>query len=132
VTLLSGLVGTEEDHVARCETLARQLQPFRIIPTEPSHEDTYFQCVFLLVQRTSPLLGANALARSIFRHPQGPYLPHVSLLYGHWPEARRRTIIDLLPSDIRTSFDVASVRLIKAFSDDPKDWHEIGAFPMAG
>lgn len=130
VTLLGNLRGTEQEHRRRCQTLASGLQPLEIVLTEPSYRDEYFQCVFMLVQQTPALMSANARAAQTFGQAQDVYLPHVSLLYGRWSEARKREIISRLPRDLRTSFETRSVHLIKACSPDPQSWQEIMAFPI--
>jgi hypothetical protein len=59
-------------------------------------------------------------------------MPHLSLVYGSYPESRKQAIIRNLPPDVRTSFEVTNLSLIRADSSDPKDWHEIANFPFTG
>ncbi len=58
-------------------------------------------------------------------------MPHLSLVYGLYPEARKREVIASLRPDVRTCFEVSAVYLIKADSRDPKDWREILISPMS-
>jgi hypothetical protein len=83
-------------------------------------------------QQTPPVMSANALAGHVFHHAVEGYVPHVSLVYGFFPEARLRVVIGNLPPDVRTCFEVATLYLIRADSDNPKHWHTIAAFPFAG
>jgi 2'-5' RNA ligase len=125
VTLLGHLEGKEDEHRRRTELLARELRPFPIVLAEAAHGDAYFQCLFLRVQQSSAVVDAHARACRVFRRPERAYLPHLSLVYGVYPEARKRAIIAGLPAELRTSFAASAVSLIKAESEDPKDWREI-------
>jgi 2'-5' RNA ligase len=77
-------------------------------------------------------MNANALARHIFQKPDETYMPHLSLAYGSYPEPSKRAIIRNLPPYVRTSFEVTALFLIRAESNDPKDWHEIANYPFTG
>ena len=90
VTLLS-LEGTEREHVRRTKELARQLKPFLVILTGLSHQDEYFQCFFIDVERSAQVLKANALAKQVFQQAERAYAPHLSLLYGLYPEMRKQS-----------------------------------------
>jgi 2'-5' RNA ligase len=125
ITLLGHLDGTGQEHIRRTQQLARALQPFQVDLTEPSYRSEYFQCVFMCVDQTPPVMDANALARRVFQHASKIYMPHLSLVYGLYPETTKKRVIARLRPDLRTSFEVTDVYLIKADSDDPKDWHEI-------
>jgi 2'-5' RNA ligase len=125
VTLLGHLEGREDDHRRRTELLARELSPFPIVLTDAAYGDVYFQCLFLRVQQSSAVMDAYARACLAFDRPHGAYMPHLSLAYGVYPDARKRAIMAGLPPALRTSFAASAVYLIKAASEDPKDWHEV-------
>jgi hypothetical protein len=129
VTLLSNLAGTEAEHVRRTETLAQRLHPLPIVLTAPSYGKAYFQCVFLPVEQTSQIVAANRTANEIFDGVAQSYFPHLSLVYGVFPEARKLEVVARLPASLCTAFDAAAVHLIKADSNDPQDWRELVAVP---
>jgi 2'-5' RNA ligase len=131
ITLLSNLDGTEGQHRQRSEELVERLHPFPIGLIAASCGNEYFQCVFLKVDQTPPIMGANALARLIFSQPHDGYFPHLSLAYGLYPEARKAEVAASLPSSVCTSFEAADLYLIRADSTDPGDWHEVGVFSMS-
>ena len=58
---------------------------------------------------------------------------HASPEPGVWHVAgcKEARIIAQLP-DLRLSFEAAAVYLIRADSDDPKDWRELAGFPIEG
>jgi hypothetical protein len=130
ISLIGNLDGTEAELRKKTEELAHQLEPFKAILTEPSYRDTHFQCLFILVKQTPLIMSAHTIATGFFHKPHQTYMPHVSLVYGTYPESRKKLVIENLPADIRTSFEVSELYLVKADSPDPKDWHEIGPFLM--
>ena len=111
VTLLGQLEGTAQDHVRRSEQLAQQLQPFQIVLIDPSYGNEYFQCVFTRVKQTPPLMNAHAVARRVFGRGKETYMPHLSLVYGLFPDARKREAIAGLQPDVRTSFEATAFSL---------------------
>ena len=132
VTLLGGLSGTEQEHTQRSEIVTQQLRPFKITLRAPAYRSEYFQCLFIHAEHTTSLMNANVLARRIFQKPNETYMPHLSLVYGSCPESRKRAIIRNLSADVRASFEVTALCLIRAESNDPKDWHEIANYPFTG
>jgi hypothetical protein len=129
VTLLGNLKGSEPEILRRSEALAQELHRFKIELTEPAYGQEPFQCVFMRVKETPPVMGANSQARAVFGQAPGGYFPHLSLVYGSFPDTRKREIIARLP-DLRLSFEAVAVHVIKADTDDPKNWHELAAFPI--
>lgn len=130
ISLIGSLEGTDERLTLRTEELAQQLERFKAVLTEPSYRDDHFQCLFMLVEQTRSIMNAHAIATNFFHKPNQAFMPHVSLAYGSYPESRKRLIIDKLPPDIRICFDVSTLYLIRADSQDPKDWHQIAAAPI--
>jgi len=70
-------------------------------------------------------MNVNEAACQAFQRAREEYMPHLSLVYGAYPEERKREIIAGLPALAQASFPVGSVTLIRAESEDPKDWREI-------
>lgn len=130
ISLIGNLDGTEEELIAKTKDLAGRLKPFTAVLTKPSYRDTHFQCLYMRVERTTRLMNAFAIANNFFHKPHQEFMPHVSLVYGSYPEARKKLVMEGLPADVRTSFDVTGLLLVRAASPDPKDWDEIGPFPL--
>jgi hypothetical protein len=130
VSLIGGLEGTEEELIHQTEQFARQVEPFTIVLTEPSYGDEHFHCIFMLVEQTTPIMNAYALARDFFHKPNQAFVPHLSLAYGSYPDSQKRLIIGKLPPDVRACFDVSTLYLIRADSPDPKNWHQIATAPI--
>jgi hypothetical protein len=130
ISLIGNLEGAEKELIRKTEELARQLESFKAILTEPSYRESHFQCLFMLVEPTPPLMKAHIVASDFFAKPQQDFMPHVSLLYGSYPESLKKLIIAKLPANVRTTFDATALYLVRADSPDPKDWYEMGPFPM--
>jgi 2'-5' RNA ligase len=132
VTLLGNLPGTEADILSSASNLARDLQCFEIQPRTPGFTDRYFQCLFLHVEPTPSLLAAHITTRTVFsREDDTPYIPHISLMYGSYPVRVKQEIIATLPEHLLEPFSVDRLYLIRADSDDPKEWHRLREFPFA-
>ena len=84
----------------------------------------------MVVEPTAPLMNAHVIASEFFHKPHQEFMPHVSLVYGSYAEARKKLVIESLPTDVRTDFKVTGLILVRANSADPKDWHEIGQFSL--
>lgn len=131
VSLIGNLGGSESEIAERTEELGQRLNPFTIALTEPSYQDDHFRCLFMRIEQKPCIMNANAVARDLFRQKSDQaFFPHLSLAYGSCSEAHKKLIIDRLTPDIRTTFEVETLYLIRADSLEPKDWHEIGLFPM--
>ena len=125
ITLLGNLNGSEAEQVARSKELARRLSPFPIHVREPAFGEDYFHCVFLIADMTPPLLHAHTLPCEIFRERGGEYLPHISLVYGRYPQQRKSDIIARLPASLCLPFEASHLSLIRAGGDDPQEWQEV-------
>jgi 2'-5' RNA ligase len=131
VTLLGSLPGTEVEISVRSSQLGTSLQPFDIQLTEPGYGDQYFQCVFLKAQETPAMRNAHELARRLFVKDTSPFMPHLSLLYGHYSIELQDKIAAALPETLRLSFTVDKFDLIRARSKDSKDWIPILTVPLS-
>lgn len=132
ITLLARLEGGEADHIRRSDALAEILRPFEVQLSAPAYGNQHFQCIYMLVRQSGDVIRANALARRLFERGEESFMPHLSLVYGTYPNAMKKQIVDALPESLRASFIVGALHLVKSHSDDPRDWHEIHAAPLRG
>ena len=130
ITVVGELAGTESQHRVRCEQLAQDLQPVPIVLGPAGHDDDYFRCVFLAVDQTHPVVDARMRASVLFDRRATPYFPHLSLLYGTYPESQRIEIIRQLSPELFDDFEATALSLIRADSRNPRDWHELGSYPL--
>jgi 2'-5' RNA ligase len=132
VTLLAYLDGTDREHGLRTAELAERLPPYQCVLSKAAYLDEHFRSLFMLVDPAPAIMSCHAMAAQAFGREPEPYMPHVSLVYGSFPESRKLEIISALPPEVRTSFLVKSVTLIRSDSMEPKDWHEIAEYPFRG
>lgn len=131
ITLLGNVKGSEPELLARAKELAGRVPSIPISVREAAFDDDYFRCAFMVVDITRPLRYAHTLAREIFREEGGgEYLPHVSLVYGRYPDNRKKDLIAKLPASLLLPFEASRLSLIHAGSDDPKDWQEVWGCSM--
>jgi 2'-5' RNA ligase len=76
-------------------------------------------------------MNAQELARKLFGKDTSPYMPHLSLLYGHYSIELKDKIAATVPETLRISFTVDTLDLIRARSEDPKDWISILTVPLS-
>jgi hypothetical protein len=82
------------------------------------------------VQESGPLLAANRLAREIYNcHNEPRYMPHLSLLYGHFAPSVKRDIIAKLGKRFDLGFQVTCIELHSTFGDT-RDWYSLGRFEL--
>ena len=126
LTLLGRLEGEQESLVALTKQLARALHPFELRLKEPGYEPHYFRCLFLPAEPSPSLLDVHRRAKQIFA-PQSTraFDPHVSLLYGLYPERVKQEIITALPPDLPETLLVSRLQLIRADSTNPQDWQVV-------
>ena len=124
ISLIGNLDGSESEIAERTEELGQKLDPFTIALTEPSYHNDHFRCLFMLVEQKPFIMNANAEARDLFHQKSNQaFFPHLSLAYGSCSEAHKKLIIGSLTRDLRTTFEVTTLYLIRADSLEPKDWH---------
>ena len=131
LTLLGRLEGEHEAFVALANQLARALHPVEVRLKEPGYEAQYFRCLFLPVEPSPPILEVHQRATRIFNaQPASAFDPHVSLLYGVFPESMKREIIKGLPPDLPGTVLLSRLQLIRAGSTNPQDWQVVATLEI--
>ena len=126
LTILGNLEGEEQSLADVTKQVAHVLHPFDVRLKEPSYTSRYFQCLFLPVEPSLPVLEAHQRARQVFgRKSRRSFYPHVSLLYGLFPARMKQDIIKSLPTDLPSTLLVSQLQLIRADSTNPKDWQVV-------
>jgi hypothetical protein len=83
VTLLAGVEAPGEQVVAGSRRLVGQLGRVGLRLTRAGGRGEFFRCVFLEVEPEPPLVDAHRRAHDCFRRgAEGPFFPHLSLVYG--------------------------------------------------
>lgn len=130
VTLLGGLSGAEQDIIARARQLAAQIEPFQAQLGSVDYLDNYHRALFVRLQETGPLLAANRTAREIYNcHNEPRYMPHLSLLYGHFAPSVKQDIIARIGNRFDLCFQATRIELHSTLGDT-KDWYSLGKFEL--
>lgn len=132
VTLLGALPGTEEEISVQCVKLGGSLAPFDVFLAEPAYGDQFFQCVFFKTQETPSLMNAHERAKRLFVKEHNPFMPHLSLLYGHYSLDLKHKIMSTLSQALSLNFTVNMIHLIHSRSEHPMDWAPILSVPLSG
>lgn len=130
VTLIGGLYGKEESIIKKTAKLALLIKPFKIQLTKISAEQYYLKALFVKAKRTNELIGANKMARKIFRvKSEQKYMPHLSLIYGNFPKSTKNIMIKNINEDLALQFEFTSVHLFET-EGKVNEWHQIKEFKL--
>jgi len=114
VTLFGGIVGPEDDVVARSRELAARVAPFTVHLDDVDAGETYFQSLFAIASPTPDLLATREAAQLVFPDVTAePYRPHLSLLYGDLPAEAKRAILVGLRGTLPPSFEARTLVLVR-------------------
>ena len=131
VTLLDGISGPEEIIIAQTVKLADILTPIKVNLSKMSGTDEYFRCLFLQVEQTDNIMKAHQLARKIFNLEQeDTFMPHLSLMYGHYPKDAKKAIIAKIENALLGDF-IADHLYLYNTSEAPDTWSQIRAYTLA-
>jgi 2'-5' RNA ligase len=130
VTLIGGVLGSNEEIVSKTLRLASLLEPFTIELENLGYSDEFFRCVFIRVKRSEEVMGAYSRAQDVFRLPRDPqWMPHLSILYGDFSSGMKAKIIQRIGSEFALSFVVTTVRLMLT-EGRPEDWRRVRTFSL--
>lgn len=129
VTLLGDIEQSEEEVIRKTEQLVLGQKPFPITLKQIDYQDYHFRALFVRAEITESLLSLHNRAKEIFGMQDIPsYMPHLSLLYGNYPNELKEKIISEIGREQTAQFEVSSVYLIKG--GEVKDWQIVKEFPF--
>lgn len=129
VTLLGDVELSELETIERTQQLAQGQKPFPITLRQIDYQDYHFRALFVRAEITKSLLSLHNRAKEIFGMQDiPPYMPHLSLLYGNYPNELKEKIISEIGREQTAQFEVSIVYLIKG--GEVKDWQIIKEFPF--
>lgn len=133
LTLLGGIRLDEPEALERTRALAGRLRPVPLRLPRAGHEAEYFRCVFLEAEPTADLLGAHQRARVAIGRGPDRYRPHLSLVYGRLPEARRAELAGEAERALEVPVAATAARLeLWRTAGAVSRWRACGAFDLAG
>lgn len=129
VTLLGDIELPETEMIKRTEQLVKDQKPFPITLRQVDYQEYHFRALFVRAVITKPLLALHERAKKLFGMQDiPPYMPHLSLLYGNYPNGLKEKIISEIGRDQTAQFEVSSMHLIKG--GEVEDWRIIKEFPF--
>jgi 2'-5' RNA ligase len=130
VTLIGGVLGSEQEVVSKTDRLASIIKPYKVGARNVEYLNEYFKCLFLRVKETDEVVRANSEARKVFgKQSDLKYMPHLSLMYGNLSPQAKEQIIAKIGREIPVTFDVNSIRLFST-NGRLEEWYEVENFPL--
>jgi 2'-5' RNA ligase len=130
VTLLGDCVGRRRELIRRSAAVAAALRPFAIRLEKIDFLDEYFRCLFVRAALTEPLRKAYQAARQSLGHGREPaFMPHLSLLYGNFPQRLKKEVIAEMGSRLDVQFKVRSLHLYRTHGE-PRHWRRVASFGL--
>ena len=129
VTLVGEVPQTSEDKVIELtQNLVIGQKPFPVTLNQIDYQDFHFRALFVKAEVTDPLQSLHNRAKQIFGIDIPPYMPHLSLLYGNYPNEVKEKIIAEIGREQRVEFEVDRVHLVKG--GKVNDWRVVKEFPF--
>lgn len=131
VTLLAGLSAAPDAAVASGRDLAAQLADLPVRFEGLEHSAEYFRALVARVAPDLPILDARRRAQMAFpSEPVGPFLPHLSLLYGSLPVETRRHLAAEVRDSAPASIVLRSLDVV-ATEGTPAEWRRLARHPLS-
>ncbi|MBI2315141.1 2'-5' RNA ligase family protein [Candidatus Daviesbacteria bacterium] len=130
ITLLGEFMQLQDECIQKTKKLVTGQKPFVVNLQEIGFQDYFFRTLFVYAHKTSPLQNLHNKAKEIFQMQDIPsYMPHLSLLYGNFPQDVKNKIIQKIGKNQSAQLEINSVYLVKG--GEIKDWQIISGFPLA-
>lgn len=129
LTLLSSIPKSEEVVVEKTKEVAARTEWFTVTTGEIEFSTTYFQCVFVRIKTTIPLMETHVRTRDIFGMDKEKFfMPHISLLYGDYNMTTREKVCRAieLPEIAFTAERIVVVQEVP----DPQVWQHLAEIPL--
>lgn len=129
ITLLGEFMQPQQECIEKTKQLVAGQKPFVVDLQEIGFQDFYFRTLFVYAQKTEPLQNLHNRAKEIFGMPNiPPYMPHLSLLYGIFPQTVKDKIIQEIGKSQFAQFEIKSVFLVNG--GEIKNWQIVEEFPF--
>ncbi|MBI4038427.1 2'-5' RNA ligase family protein [Candidatus Daviesbacteria bacterium] len=128
ITLLGDIELPEHEVKKRTEELISGQKPLQINLGEIGYEDYHFRALFVQAVISPQLQNLHDRTKQIFNMEIPPYMAHLSLLYGNYPNLKKEKIIKSIGRNQNSTFEINNVFVQKAGL--VKDWKIIGKFPF--
>ena len=131
ITLIGEVMQSEDDVLRRAEQLALKQNSFQITLNSVDYQDYYFRALFIRAEKTYQLQALYDRAKEVFGIQNiSDYMPHLSLMYGNFPQAVKDKIIENIGRDQNMVFTVSAIHLLKT-DGEVSAWHKVKKFPLS-
>lgn len=131
VTLLSGIINSEEEAVEQCRLFASSQSILSAQLIEIQYLEQFYRCLFFKTDTNKALLQLRQQAEEQFAHTQvRPFVPHLSFLYGSLPKFKKESIIEQLGNRFFVNLVFRKIRLIE-IRQRPEFWRVVADFPLS-
>jgi 2'-5' RNA ligase len=130
VTLVGSIKAREEEMIGKTRELASLIHAFPIRLNTIAFTDAYYRALYVQAEPSTTLLAAYQQARKLFPDEHKPgYTPHLSLLYGDFPQTTKVKMIHEIGEDLAEEFEAE--RLYLYLTEGQTDtWQQAGTFPL--
>jgi 2'-5' RNA ligase len=131
VTLLPGLTRPADEVVEASRALATAIETMVLALRPPEGREEGFRCLYLPVGETFRLLRAHALARAAFPPAEeGPFEPHLSLVYGRLAPDRKEQLLREIPPSLPPRVELAALEVVR--TEGPVEaWRRLVHCPLS-
>jgi 2'-5' RNA ligase len=130
VTLVGSIVSEHEELIQKSALVAAAIQSITIRLGKIDFRDEYFQTLFVHAGPKAQLQQAyRAACRILGREAAPDFMPHLSLLYGTFPQTLKNKIIAELGGQLRVQFKVRSLCLYQT-QGAVERWRQVAEFEI--
>lgn len=131
VTLVGGITSTKNEVISATERLSKSISPYLIKLEKVDYTDYFFRALFVRVKNTLEVQTAYDKAREVFpAQREESYMPHLSLMYGEFPDDLKQEIISEIGGQFNGEFIVSAIHLYQTERDKIGDWYEVAVFKL--
>lgn len=128
VTLLGSIELSEGEIIKKTAQLVKNQKPFLVTLRQIDYEDFYFRTLFVRAEITEALQSLHNKAKEIFEIDIPPFMAHLSILYGSYPQGVKEKIISEIGRDQSAQFKINSIHLVRG--GEVQDWKIVREFPF--
>ncbi|XP_078428250.1 cyclic phosphodiesterase-like [Wolffia australiana] len=131
ITIVGATRLTHEAALRNLHAASAIVGPYTARSTAVSRGNSFFQCVYLLVDPSPEVVAVRSSCCELFGVEGGGYMPHLSLLYGELSEEERRraaAMAETIDGElVGSDFSIAALALYKTDTSDKtlESWEKV-------
>ena len=131
VTLLARIpVEAEEKIIEKAQSLAKLLTPLTLTLGDLAAEERYYRALYIKIKEVEEMEKCHAQANETFSmQDEAAYLPHLSLLYGNYPQEKKEATMQVLQFPRGASFSADRLHLYRT-EGEVGQWYEVGQYAL--